>query len=64
MLDTHDPSNYLLSEIAACDAGLRPNWESWQREHYLQVVLVERAEANAWDREPRGHDCSSDVEGL
>lgn len=44
MQDTHDPASYLRSEIAAYDAGLRPNWEPWQREHYLGVLLVEKAE--------------------
>jgi hypothetical protein len=38
---TQYPASYLRSEIAAYDAGLRPNWEPWQREHYAEVAQAD-----------------------
>lgn len=56
MPDTHDPLSYLRSEIAAFDAGLRPNWEPWQREHYEEVVLAENV-VRAVGARCRHRDC-------
>lgn len=50
MQDTHDPFSFLLSEIRAHDAGLRANWDDYQRAHYLEVLLVEEAQEIAWSR--------------
>lgn len=50
MQDTHDPFSYLLNEIRAFDAGLREHWEPYQRDHYLDVLLIEEAQEIAWGR--------------
>lgn len=50
MQDTYDPFSYLLSEIRAYDAGLREDWEPYQRDHYLDELLVEEAQEIAWGR--------------
>lgn len=50
MQDTYDPFSYLLNEIRAHDAGLRENWHDRQRDHYLEVLLVEEAQEVAWGR--------------
>lgn len=50
MQDTYDPFSYLLNEIRAYDAGLREDWEPYQRDHYLEVLLIEEAQEIAWGR--------------
>jgi NTP pyrophosphatase (non-canonical NTP hydrolase) len=50
MQDTHDPFSYLLHEIRAYDAGLREDWDPYQRDHYLGVLLIEEAQEIAWGR--------------
>jgi len=50
MQDTYDPFSYLLNEIRAHDAGLREGWDAYQREHYLEVLLIEEAQEIAWGR--------------
>lgn len=50
MQDTYDPFSYLLSEIRAHDAGLREDWDPYQRDHYLEVLLIEEAQEIAWGR--------------
>ncbi len=50
MQDTYDPFSYVLSEIRAHDAGLRKDWDPSQRDHYLEVLLIEEAQENAWGR--------------
>lgn len=50
MQDTYDPFSFLLSEIRAFDAGERENWDPYQRQHYLDVLLADEAEEIAWGR--------------
>lgn len=50
MQDTYDPFSYLLHEIRAYDAGLREDWDAHQRDHYLEVLLLEEAQEIAWGR--------------
>ncbi len=50
MQDTYDPFSYLFNEIRAHDAGLREDWAPYQRDHYLEVLLVEEAQEIAWGR--------------
>jgi hypothetical protein len=50
MQDTYDPFSFLLSEIRAFDAGERENWDPYQRQHYLDVLLADEAEEVAWGR--------------
>ncbi len=50
MQDTYDPFSYLLNEIRAHDAGLREDWQAYQRDHYLEVLLIEEAQELAWGR--------------
>lgn len=50
MQDTYDPFSYLLNEIRAHDAGLREDWDAGQRDHYLEVLLLEEAQEIAWGR--------------
>jgi len=50
MQDTYDPYSFLLSEIRAYDSGERENWDPYQRQHYLDVLLVDEAEEIAWGR--------------
>lgn len=50
MQDTYDPFSYLLNEIRAHDAGLREDWDAHQRDHYLEVLLIEEAQEIAWGR--------------
>jgi len=50
MQDTYDPFSFLLSEIRAFDAGERENWDPFQRQHYLDVLLADEAEEIAWGR--------------
>jgi hypothetical protein len=50
MQDTHDPFSYLLNEIRAHDAGLREDWDPYQRDHYLETLLIEEAQEIAWGR--------------
>ncbi len=50
MQDTYDPFSFLLSEIHAYDVGLRGNWDPYQRQHYLDVLLADEAEEIAWGR--------------
>jgi len=49
MQDTYDPFSYLLAEIRAYDAGLRP-WEPALRDHYVEALLIQEAEELAWGR--------------
>lgn len=48
MQDTYDPFSFLLSEIRAFDTGERENWDPYQRQHYLDVLLADEAEEIAW----------------
>lgn len=50
MQDTYDPFSYLLHEIRAHDAGLREDWDTRQRDHYLETLLIEEAQEIAWGR--------------
>jgi len=50
MQDIYDPFSYLQNEIRAHDAGLRPDWDANQRDHYLEVLLIEEAQEIAWGR--------------
>lgn len=50
MQDTYDPFSYLLNEIRAYDTGLREDWGTCQRRHYLDLLLVEEAQEIAWGR--------------
>jgi len=50
MQDTHDPFSFLLNEIRSYDAGLRDNWDDYQRNHYFDVLLVDEAQELAWGR--------------
>lgn len=50
MQDAHDPFSHLLSEIRAHDAGLRPDWDPHQGDHYLETLLIEEAQEIAWGR--------------